>query len=696
MSKLTITIDGQETQVDPGATILDAAKSLGIDIPTLCHHPELKPFGSCFLCVVEVEGRPNLAPSCATPVMDKMKVATRSENVRGARKMCLELLLSDHLGDCLGPCMSECPCHIDIPGFLAALREGDTAAAESLIKQSLPLPGSLGRVCPRPCESACRRQAVDKPIAICQLKRFASDPQLGKDTQYTPAVASSTGKSVGVVGAGPAGLAAAYFLRMQGHAVTVYEMHDRPGGMIRWGIPAFRLPRNVIDMEVEGIRKMGVEFRYGTALGRDVQLADLRKKHEAIFLGIGAQRASKLGCEGEDLPGVLSAIDYLHDASAGTRTTIGGRVMVVGGGNTAIDAARTSVRLGARKVFILYRRSRAEMPAFDYEIHEAEEEGVEIQILAAPLEVEKRGDGLAVHCIKMDLGEPDASGRRRPIPRKGSDYVIEVDNVIAAIGQGVDASGLGKDGPALTKWGTIVVDAKTGRTSLPDVFAGGDGVLGPDIAVRAAAGGKLAAMSIGQFLGGEEVVGDPFVFNATMGGWKDAPREIFASAKPGDRASMPLVEMEERKATFNEVELGLAPEDGKAEADRCLACGCRAANTCTVRKWASEYGVDMHRFAGAHRDWTVDDTHPDMLFEPGKCVLCGICVRMCDEVLGVPAMGFVGRGFATRISPPLRRSLKDVDFKGMVKLVDACPTGALTLKRVRVAVLEVAPRAGCR
>jgi formate dehydrogenase major subunit len=590
--------------------------------------------------------------------------------------------------------MSECPCHVDIPGFLAHLRMGDHAAAEALIKQSLPLPSSLGRVCPRPCEGECRRQMIDTPVAICNLKRFAADPALGTDRAYRPETGPDTGRSVGILGAGPAGLACAYFSRIQGHAVTIYEMHDRPGGMMRWGIPAFRLPRDVIDNEVKVIEDMGVTIRYNTAVGKDVTFEELRKKHDAVFIGIGAQRASKLRCEGEDLDGVLSALDFLYETSAGKRTTIGKRVMVVGGGNTAIDASRSSLRLGSEKVFILYRRSRKEMPAFDYEIDEAEEEGVEIQILAAPVKVEKSGDGLKVHCIKMELGEPDASGRRRPVPQEGSEYIIEVDNVIAAIGQGVDPSCLGDSELEMSRWNTPVANERTMQTNLPDVFAGGDAVLGPDIAVRAAAHGHLAATSIGQFLRGEPIKGDPAIYDACMGSWKDLPRDMFVDVDPKDRVQMPLITMEERRTTFNEVEKGFPEVDGVEEAKRCLVCGCRAVNDCTLRRLTDEYGVDPARLAGEHRDFSLDDSHPDILFEPGKCILCGICVRMCDEVLEVPALGFINRGFDARIAPPLRKSLADVDFDGLVRLAEACPTGALTLKSAAVATLKVVARAG--
>jgi formate dehydrogenase major subunit len=621
--------------------------------------------------------------------MDGMDITTINDDIRGARKMCLELLLSDHMGDCVGPCVNECPCHVDIPGFLNFLQNKDFESAEALIKQSMPIPGSLGRVCPRPCEGACRRNDYDAPVAICNLKRFAVDPSMESHEMYRPVQEPESGKSVGIIGAGPAGIAAAYFLRINGHAATVYEMYDKPGGMMRWGIPAFRLPRDIIDNETEVVAQMGAEFNYNTKIGEDITFDELREKHDAVFIGIGAQRASKLRCEGEDLEGVLSALDFLYEASAGERTTVGNRVMVVGGGNTAVDAARTAVRLGAEKVFILYRRSREEMPAFDYEINEAEEEGVEIQILAAPTKVEAIDGGLAVHCIKMELGEPDDSGRRRPVPQEGSEYVIEVDNVVAAIGQGVDVSCLGETDIEMSRWQTPVVNERTCQTNLPDVFAGGDAVLGPDIAVRASAHGRLAAVSIDQYFKGEEVTGDARIYNSSMGSWNDLPRDIFRNAEMHDREKMPLIEMEERRHTFHEVEKGFTVEEGLEEAGRCLACGCRAVNSCTLRVLTDEYNVDPMRFFGDHRDFEVDDSHEDVLFEPGKCILCGICVRMCDEVLKTPALGFVGRGFGTSIAPPLKKSLADVDFEGIVKIVEACPTGAFTMKTAPVASLKI-------
>ena len=687
MSDVKLFIDGSEVTVPAGTTVLEAARTLGCDIPTLCHNDELKPYGSCFLCVVQIEGRPNLVPSCTTACVDDMKVTTENEDIDGARKMCMELLLSDHLGDCYGPCHTTCPCNIDIPGFVNYVGEGKYAEAIELIKQQLPQPASLGRVCPRPCEDACRRNLIEDPIAICSLKRYAADVDQDQTADYTPDVAEATGKKVTVVGAGPAGVANAYYLAQMGHAVKVIDRHPAPGGMMRYGIPSYRLPREVIDREIAVLEKMGVQFEYGVTMGQDVSLQDLRDAADAVFLGLGCQDASSMRCPGEDLPGVLSGIGFLEKVSKDETTPIGKRVMVVGGGNTAIDAARTAIRCGAEKVFILYRRTRVEMPAFQPEIDAAEHEGVEIQLLAAPVGIESSGDGLAVNCIKMELGEPDASGRRRPMPMDDSEYVIEVDNVIAAIGQRCSQLGIADVGLELSRWGTPDADEKTLQTNLPDVFTGGDCFTGADIAVRAAGAGHLAAASMGQFLAGETVVGDPQLYHHMMGALDEVPTEAIQGFDEKPVAHMPEIEVERARGTFDEVETGFAELSAQEEAQRCLECGCRAVNDCKIKEYAARYDVDPTRFAGAARTWFLDDTHPHMNLEAHKCILCASCVRACEELLDIPALGFEGRGFAATVKPPLKRKLvdtlpADADWQ---KLVDVCPTGALTAKTARVA-----------
>jgi NADPH-dependent glutamate synthase beta subunit-like oxidoreductase len=472
-------------------------------VPARRNH-ELQPFGSCFICVVEVKGLPRLVPSCSTPVSDGMEILTDSETVRASRKVCIEFLLSDHCGDCRAPCQVECPAGIDIPGFISLLAHSNEADAIKLIKENLPLPASLGRVCPRPCETECRRARVDDAVSICFLKRYIADKDLESKKPYVATSGKPTGKKVAIIGSGPAGLSAAFFLAKDGHKVTVFDAHPEPGGMLRYGIPAYRLPREILAKEIELICKMGVVLEQNKKLGQDFTLENLRKKYDAVFLAIGAQQATDMRVEGEKEGGAISGIAFLEDIALGRKVNLGDEVVVVGGGNTAIDASRTALRIGAKKVTIVYRRSREEMPANKMEIEAAEHEGVKIDFLTLPTRMQKDAKGITLTCVKMKLGEPDASGRRRPIPIDGSEFTIHATAVISAIGQGVDATCL-DDEPfdiKLSRWNTLEVNEETFETNIQGMFAGGDCVSGADIAVTAIAAGKKAAASIDQYLKG--------------------------------------------------------------------------------------------------------------------------------------------------------------------------------------------------
>ncbi len=685
MSKVNFTLNGKPATAKTGDTILDAAKAAGYFIPTFCHSDDLKPFASCFVCAVEVEGRRTLVPSCSTEVAEGMVVNTENERVKGARKTCLDLLLSDHVGDCLGPCMTSCPAGIDIPGFISHIAKGEDLEALKLINNNMPLAGCLGRVCTRPCEEGCRRQLVEGPVAICQLKRFPADQAKANGWEVKPSRLPSIGKKVAVVGAGPAGLSAAYYLQMFGVDCTVFDAHEAPGGMIRYGIPSYRLPRNIIDGEVDAIKELGAEFKYSTRLGRDVSLDQLREEYDAVFLGLGAQKASGMRTPGEELDGVQSGIEFLGRVSRDESLPIGNEVVVVGGGNTAIDAARTALRLGAESVTILYRRAREQMPAWDEEIDAALEEGVLLETLAAPVKVEQAGEKLALTCVRMELGEPDDSGRRRPVPVDGSEFTLKVDDIITAIGQNVDSSMVSE--LELTAWGSINADEQTGRTSMENVFAGGDCVTGADIAVNAVAAGRRAAFAINQFLRGEAVVGDPAGYNHSMGELSEIPAEVTAPFAEEKRVPMPHLDAKKRATNFEEVETGFPEEMARAEAARCMECGCRDAHECSLRDFATRFGASADRFAGSQRSYRRDDSHEVLVYEEHKCIQCGCCVRVCDELLESACMGFAGRGFDARIKPALDRRLSLINNDELPRLAEYCPVGALTLKSDSVATL---------
>lgn len=489
-------------------------------------------------------------------------------------------LTFNHENDCLAPCQQTCPAEINIPLYIEQIKKGDYEGAVHTIRERNPLLLSCGRVCPHPCEDKCRRGIEDEPVSINQLKRFAADHEMNSGKRYPISVAPATEKRIAVVGGGPAGLSCAFFLRRLGHDVTIYEAMPHLGGMIRYGIPEYRLPKKVLDWEIEGILNLGIEAKLNMTFGKDFDMEYLVSEgYDAVFLGIGAWKDSSLRVEGENLNGCYTGIDFLSRLSGGEALPIKKTAVVIGGGNTAIDCTRNLLRYGAEKVYIVYRRTRNEMPANPVEIEAAEHEGVEFNFLAAPISVKGDEDGSVTHLEfqKMELGEPDASGRRRPVPIEGSETLLETDMVITAIGQSPDISFTEKMQERLaelktTRWNTFDCDPDTLQTSIPYIFAAGDAATGPSLVIEAIGGGRRAARSIHQFVSGEEVKAEPGELNKRYieGSLFDSLTGI--EKKP--RAEMVELPVEERIKSFVEVDQVLTEEAALAESDRCLQC-CR-------------------------------------------------------------------------------------------------------------------------
>lgn len=487
------------------------------------------------------------------------------------------LLHLNRTSDCLAPCRQRCPGQIDIPRYIEQTKQGDYKGALITIRERNPLPLSIGRVCPRPCEEACRRGHVDEPVGINMLKRFAADYEYERNMRYEVTRMPDTGRKIAVIGGGPAGLSCAFFLRRLGHSPTIFEAMPHMGGQLRYGIPEYRLPKETLEWEIQGILDTGIEAHINTKMGRDFTLESLREQgFEAFFLGMGAWEYSTMRCENEDAPGVMGGIEYLTAHALGQGPDIGDKVIVVGGGNTAIDCARTCVRLGA-DVTMVYRRTRAEMPANLEEIEGAEDEGVKFQFLAQPTKVVLDEDGRAkgIEYLRMELGEPDDSGRRRPQAVEGSETVLDATFLIAAIGQKPDLSCLYGDGDSCpletTKWKTIVADEDTLQTALPDVFTGGDIFVGPDLVITAVGQGRRAARSIHYYLTEGEIPLPDKLARKLM------PYTLFRDV-PGvevvKRHSMPhACKVGDRSCTFLEVEGRLSEEEALGEANRCLRCG---------------------------------------------------------------------------------------------------------------------------
>ena len=483
------------------------------------------------------------------------------------------------------PCKDACPAHIDVQGYVALIGQGKFAEALALIRRTIPFPGVIGRVCNHPCEDACNRREYDQAIAICALKRFVAD--LEGEPAPLPAIEVHRDQTVAIIGAGPAGLTAAHDLALQGYGVTVFEALPVAGGMLAVGILDYRLPRDVLDREIAHIQALGVEIKLNTAVGSEgcPSLDDLRRDYGAVFASVGAHSERQLRIAGEDLKGVAPGAVFLRDLNLGQPVTVGNHIAVVGGGNVAIDAARSALRLGAESVTIVYRRSRAEMPASAWEVEDAEEEGIRFHFLANPIRIlGQDGRVTGMECVRMELGEPDESGRRRPLPVQDSEFVLDVDMVIPAIGQTPDLGFMAHDSLPVTRWDTLAADPDTLATGIPGMFAGGDAVSGPDTAIKAIAAGKRAAESIHRFLQGEEVA-------RPDGGMRVVPFEEvdLRRAKKQLRAAMPKLSTSSRTITstkgdaFGEVELGFSEEQAVAEALRCLNCGiCSECRQCEI------------------------------------------------------------------------------------------------------------------
>ena len=468
----------------------------------------------------------------------------------------------------VSPCENTCPAGVNVPGYTALIAEGRFIDAYKLVRQENPFPAVCGRICTRPCETKCRRRSLDESVAICDLKRFVADYAHKHEKAYSKDIVfPKNGKKVAIIGAGAAGLTCAHYLVRIGYDVDVYETESVAGGVLAYGIPEYRLPMDVLQHEIGLIEQEGVNIHLNTNIGEKLTFNDLKDDSDALFVATGTQIPQRIDIPGEDLKGVIHGIDFLKMVNLGRPVDIGEKVVIVGGGNTAIDSARTAVRLGAKKVTILYRRTQSMMPAYEIEVHEAFEEGVELQKLTQPIRFLDDGQGrvAGVECKRMELGEFDSSGRRKSVPSDEENFLVEADTVIPAISQYADLPFIPAKDIGRTRWGTFTVNPDTMMTTMEGVFAGGDIVRGPDTVIQAIADGKKAAISIDKYLGGRGKLNKGEKINFTLKFEDDEVAEL-------PRYPLDMLELDKRKDSFDEVVLGYHKLTAMAEAMRCLHC----------------------------------------------------------------------------------------------------------------------------
>jgi formate dehydrogenase (NADP+) beta subunit len=554
-------------------------------------------------------------------------------------------------------CENACPVHTRAPQYIAAVREENYNLAFDLNRGDNLFPAILGRICVHPCEEKCRRGLlIDLPISICSLKRASADYRLGVPPGETNI--KKRGKKVAIIGAGPSGLSAANDLARLGYSVTIYESFPIPGGMLNVGIPSYRLPREVVKEAIEEVRRLGVEISTETPIGKELNLENLKKEFDAVYIAAGAHKAEKLGIPGEDLEGVIHGVTFMRMVNLEKNLKMGQKVAVVGGGNTAMDAARSSLRLGAREVFILYRRTREEMPVDPRELEQVEEEGIQVHILTSPIKVlTKDGKRVSsVRCIRNRLGEPEKDGRRRPIPIDGSEFDIDIDSLIPAVSQSPDISFLPEEiGLEISKWDRLAVNPETFETNIRGIFAGGDFITGPRDVIRVIADGRRAALSIHSYLSRD-------VTDKKLAYFTPIPEvKIDPDLEKIVRQRVNTLPVEERKSLDKEVELGFSKEVAVKEAIRCLQC------------------------------------HIFTIFDRTKCILCGGCVDICpkscfrmarlDEIKGNETLfKLVESLYGVSYEEAERLNIATVILKEESRCIQCglcvkrCPTGTITME----------------